>query len=67
MSQSKFANKRYGKKIETEPKIVKAVSIEPSLVQKVNDIHNNFSEFTRDAIEFYLIEVEKQIKNEVVR
>lgn len=61
MSNSKFANRRYQKE-KKERKIVKTIMIEPSLFKRADDIHDNFSEFARDAIEHYLVKVESEIQ-----
>lgn len=58
---SKFSNKRYSKvKEEKEIKITKSIMIKPSLFNRAENIHNNFSEIICDALEAYLDEIEKQ-------
>ena len=57
---SKFSNK----KEKPEKKIAASLSIEKSLVDKILDIHWNFSEWVRDAI-IEKLEKDKSINDKV--
>ena len=48
---------------EKENMVVKPITIEPSKIERVGAIHNNFSEFARDAIEIHLAKYEAQTIN----
>ena len=52
-----MSKKKYGEVKETM--IVKPITIEPSKVERVGNIHDNFSEFARDAIEIHLAKYEQ--------
>lgn len=59
---SKFSKeskaKKYSSQEDKEKTIVKPVTVYPSHVERVEKIHNNFSEFVRDALDHYLTKVE---------
>lgn len=54
--------KSYDKKSKQkkEAKVVKTIMLEPSLIKRVDNIHDNLSEFTRDALNYYLDKYERE-------